>query len=537
MRTILCVAGAIGLGLLCAAARAGEQKWRPAPSPLSTIYAEHVSPREVPVYEFCLRPMMVRNNNDARNLAGLWDFAITGAAAAQPPAAYQGRIMAPFPIESALSGVKRRVAPNQKLWYRLALEMPWGTDWLKGMNDRLVLRFGGVSGAASVFVNGQPVGAHEGSNDGFSFDVTDLVTARGKHTVQIVVSATPAAAPAGDLPATGIFKPAWLEAVRTSHIESLRFVPDVDASSVRVTPGGPATAEDSVEVVVYDRGFEVARGRGKMGQELTLRIGKLRAWTPERPFNYEYRATLRRGKQDLDSVVGPLAVRKVSLGRWGSAAAVSLNNNPVFLRGVLDAGWWPDGGATAPGVGAIRHDVEKIKQLGFNAVRKAFRTDQPQWYFLADCLGVMVLQELPAGDTPQLLRQYPRIIAELFNHPSVVAWVLPAGLSADAARQLTAAIREADPTRLVLGGAEGDIREIAMADVEQPARRGRPPLSRPSAAFRPRCPGTPGPPAQCHHRWIYRQLPGAGAEDGRVADQGGPGRVHLQAARRRRRRL
>jgi hypothetical protein len=79
----------------------------------------------------------------------------------------------------------------------------------------------------------------------------------------------------------------------------------------------------------------------------------------------------------------------------------------------------------------------------------------------------MVLQELPSGDTPQLLEQYPRIIAELFNHPSVVAWVLPTGISADAAKQLTEAIRKTDPTRLGLGGPDGDIREIALADVEK----------------------------------------------------------------------
>ena len=191
---------------------------------------------------------------------------------AQPPAGYQGKIMVPFPIESALSGVKRSVARNEKLWYRIAVEVPWGTDWLEGQNARLMLRFDGVSGTASVFVNGKMLGSHQGSNDGFSFDVTDLVTAKGKHTLEIVVAATPAATPPGVQAATGICKPAWIEAVRTSHLESLTFVPDVDASAVRVTPTGTATAQDAVEVIAYDRSFEVARASGKMGEELTLKI-------------------------------------------------------------------------------------------------------------------------------------------------------------------------------------------------------------------------------------------------------------------------
>ena len=277
----------------------------------------------------------------------------------------------------------------------------------------------------------------------------------------------PAATPVGVPAATGICKPAWIETVRTSHIESLKFVPALDTSTVRVTPTGTATAQDTVEMIAYDRNFEVARASGRMGEELTLKIARLRPWTPDRPFTYEYRATVARGKQVMDSLFSLFAVRKVSLDRGeNGAAVVCLNNASVFLAGVRDAGWWPAGGATAPCLEAIRRDIEKIKQLGFNTVHKAIRTDQAQWYFWADRLGVMVLQDLPSGDTPQLLRQYPRIIAELFNHPSVVAWVLPAGISVDAARQLTAAIRRTDSTRLVLGGPEGDLRQIGPAEVQ-----------------------------------------------------------------------
>ena len=192
---------------------------------------------------------MMARNYDGRNLSGLWDFAVTDAAVAGPPATYQGKIMAPFPIESALSGVKRSVARNEKLWYRIGVEVPWGTDWLKGRNARLMLRFDGVSGRASVWVNGKTLGSHQGSNDGFSFDVTDLVTAKDKHTLQIIVAATPADTPPGVRAATGICKPAWIEAVRTTHIESLKFVPDVDASAVRVTATGTVTAQDAVEIV------------------------------------------------------------------------------------------------------------------------------------------------------------------------------------------------------------------------------------------------------------------------------------------------
>ncbi|HEY3321013.1 MAG TPA: family 43 glycosylhydrolase [Planctomycetota bacterium] len=485
MRNLVCASIFFAL---CTLSLAGEEKWKPAPSPLKTRFAEKVSTREVPLYEFYPRPLITRHH-DGRNLSGLWDYAVTSVDVNQPPAEFQGKIMAPFPIEAALSGVRRNMVANEKLWYRISVELPWGTDWLKGQNSRMMLRFGGVSGTAMVFVNGKEIGCHQGSNDGFSFDVTETIVEKGKHQMQIVVSATPDGI-TGANAATGIFKPAWIETVRTSHIEGLKFTADVDGSNVRVTPSGPATDQDMVEVIAYDRNFEVARASGKMNDALTLKIDKLKLWSPEKPFTYEYRATVTRGKQVLDSVFSLFAVRKISLGKGENGVApasvlagrdagatpagteagptvVLLNNKPVFLAGVLDAGWWPDGGATAPYYEALRRDIEKVKQLGFNTVRKALRTDQDQWYFWADRLGVMVLQDLPSGETKQLLQEYPRIIAELYSHPCIIAWVLPAGLNADAAKQLTVVIRESDPTRLIVGGPDGDVRERALGDVEK----------------------------------------------------------------------
>jgi len=466
-----CVRGvaaiAAALAVLASVAGAEEPKWKPSPSPLVTRYAERLSPKEIPSFEFYPRPSMSRRDGGAKNLMGLWDYALTEAAAKAPPASWQGRIMAPFPIESALSGVKRRVGPNEKLWYHLAAEVEWGAEWLKGQNARLLLRLDGVNRDATVFVNGKEVGSHRGGDDAFCFDVTDLVTEKGKHVMDIVVAAAPAA-DGGEWAATGITKPAWIEGAPAARIESLNFVGDPDTGLVHVTAEGTFAAGDLLEVVAYDRGAEAARTSGPAGQELLLALKKPKAWTPDYPFVYEYEASIKHGDRYVDRVRSIFAVRKVLIGKGEKGASVvMLNQKPLFLAGVVDASWWPDGGCTAPTAEAVRRDIERMKQLGFNLVRKACPTDQPHWYWWCDRLGLLVWQELPPGDTQELVAEYPRIIRDLGSHACIIGWALPAGLKAEAAAQLTQIIRKADPTRLVVGGPEGDVREVSPADMDK----------------------------------------------------------------------
>jgi len=176
--------------LVCGGARGGEEKWKPAPSPLMTRFAEEVSPKEIPTFEFYARPMLSRDSA-GRNLLGLWDFCVTESFVKEPLSEYQGKIMVPYPIESALSGVKRTIGANEKLWYHLACPIEWGTDWLKSANSRLMLRFDGVNYGATVFVNGKELGSHRGGNDAFSFDISGLIKEKGKQTLDIAVAVTP----------------------------------------------------------------------------------------------------------------------------------------------------------------------------------------------------------------------------------------------------------------------------------------------------------------------------------------------------------
>ena len=150
--------------------------WTPAPGSLQTPWTSGVSPNRVwPEYP---RPQMVRDT--WINLNGLWDYAIVEKDANQP-ASWGGQILVPFAVESALSGVKKAVSPDQRLWYRRIFSRPR----LKP-DQRLLLHFGAVDWQCQIWVNDRKAGEHPGGYDPFTFDITELLKA-GNNTLIVAV--------------------------------------------------------------------------------------------------------------------------------------------------------------------------------------------------------------------------------------------------------------------------------------------------------------------------------------------------------------
>jgi beta-galactosidase/beta-glucuronidase len=234
-----------------------------------TRWAKDVSPEKVhPEYP---RPQMLRK--DWTNLNGLWEFAITSEDASALPTKYDGQILVPFPIESALSGVMKRVGAKQQLWYRRNFQSPALKD-----GARLLLHFGAVDWKCEVTVNGKSVGQHTGGYDPFSFDITDAIKPNAEQELVVRVS-DPSDAnwqPRGKqvnepkgiwyTPTTGIWQTVWLETVPAASIADVKVVPDVDAGKVRITVLGRGTREaDKVEIALLGRAEQqcLAVGRSK----------------------------------------------------------------------------------------------------------------------------------------------------------------------------------------------------------------------------------------------------------------------------------
>jgi hypothetical protein len=453
--------------------------WKPAEGPLMTRWAKQVSPDKAHLdYP---RPQMVRK--DWLNLNGLWDYAICPKDSPRP-AGFDGQILVPFAAESALSGVGKAVGEANRLWYRRTFEAPE-----KWVNKRILLHFGAVDWETTVWVNGKEMGTHRGGYDPFTFDITDAINKTGRQEIVLSVwdPTDTGYQPRGKqvrkpegiwyTAVTGIWQTVWLEPVAPAHIESLKTTPDVDGQAVDVGmniayPGG----EVAVKVVVLDGNKQVAEGEIKMSGGGTggvatpcikLAIKNAKLWSPHSPFLYGLKVTLTHNGKVVDELSSYFGMRKVSLGKDDKGVTrMFLNNKPLFQFGPLDQGWWPDGLYTAPTDDALQYDIEILKRLGCNMMRKHVKVEPDRLYYWCDKLGLLVWQDMPSGDRfiggndPDIVRseesarqfdlELGRVIDSLRNHPCIIMWVpFNEGWGQFDTPRVVELIKKLDPTRLV----------------------------------------------------------------------------------------
>ncbi len=468
MKITFCALATVVLSMLQSAAVDGG--WKPAEGPLKTRWAAAVSPQNVlPEYP---RPQLVREQ--WQNLNGLWQIVIGPRDGAQPSTFGSASILVPFPVESALSGVGRRVSENDRIWYQRQFRVP--RDW---SGKRVLLHFGAVDFEARILVNGKEQGIHRGGYEAFSFDITDSLHPGVNEMVVSVWDPTDAGTqPRGKqvrspkgiwyTPASGIWQTVWLEPVSAAHIEGLKITPDVDGGAVLVEAVTPALLGDyRLEITVRDRGTKVGSATLQPGREARIPISKPKLWSPERPFLYDLDVSLNLGSRRVDSVRSYFGMRKISLGKDERGfTRILLNNKPYFQFGPLDQGFWPDGIYTAPTDDALRFDIEMTKKLGFNMARKHVKIEPDRWYYWCDKLGLLVWQDMPSGDIqrsgqkPSMVRsgesgrQYEEelggMVAGLYNHPSIIIWVpYNEGWGQWDTARISGMVKRLDPSRLV----------------------------------------------------------------------------------------
>jgi beta-galactosidase/beta-glucuronidase len=461
------------LALVWAFAVPSLKAWEPAKGPLMTQWAADVSSKNPhPEYP---RPQMTRKH--WLNLNGLWDLAIVPKESGQPKE-YSTKILVPFPVESALSGVMKPVKETEEVWYRRAFKVP--RSW---SGKRVLLNFGAVDFDSTVLVNGRQVGTHRGGYDAFSFDITDALKTGGENELVVKVW-DPTDGDGGTQPrgkqirkphgiwytsTSGIWQTVWIEPVASAHIKSLEITPDIDAGEVRVRPTTTATlGRYDVEATVYARSQKVANGSVALGGELALGMKNPKLWSPESPYLYRLVVTLKLGGRTIDRVESYFGMRKIALGKDANGfTRILLNNKPYFQFGPLDQGFWPDGLYAAPTDEALRYDIEMTKKFGFNMARKHVKVEPQRWYYWCDRLGLLVWQDMPSGDkyigakdpdatrTPESAAQFEReleeMITELKSHPSIVIWVpFNEGWGQYDTARITEKVKKLDSSRLVI---------------------------------------------------------------------------------------
>jgi len=439
------------------------QDWKMQPIPIETRWAKDVNPSNaLPEYP---RPQMVREKWE--NLNGLWQYAIADTdskGTADFPSKWDGQILVPYPIESALSGVKKALLPTQNLWYQRSFTNP-----LLKNGERLLLHFGAVDWQATIFINGKKVGSHTGGYTQFTLDITGSLRAgKNELTVKVFDPTDQGVGPHGKqvlnpqdiyyTASSGIWQTVWLETVPAAYISDFNMTPDIDKGILDIVISAPQ--KYTVVVTAKQAGSEIATTKGKPSVNLYLKIPNPKLWSPGHPFLYDLEIKLLKGNKVIDEVTSYFGMRKISIGKDNQGIdRIFLNNKPYYNLGTLDQGFWPDGLYTAPTDEALSFDIKAIKAMGFNTIRKHIKIEPARWYYWADHLGMLVWQDmvnpsqgLPEGAKAAFEQQDKETLEELHNHPAITTWVLFNEKWGQYDQQrLTEWIKKKDPSRLVNG--------------------------------------------------------------------------------------
>lgn len=445
------------------------------------------------------RPQLRRDSWVSLN--GVWECAFvfcadaeTGWRSALPPIGGWQDIRVPFSPEAPLSGVGRQLQPDELLWYRRGFEPP---ELAEG--ERLILHFEAVDWACAVFVNGAPVCEHVGGYLPFSADVTDELRPGANQLALCVFDPSDTGTQLrgkqrlerGGIWYTaqsGIWQDVWCEVVPAAHVSELSL--DARPAEGRLVLTAGLEGEGTLFARLLDGGREVAsasvRSAGAREVRLALDVEEPHLWRPSDPHLYDVEIAF--GADRVRSYCGFRTV-EVSPDEAGKPR-VRLNGKTLFLRGVLEQGYWPDGLMTAPSEAAFAHDIMAARELGFNMLRMHVKVESRRFYALCDRLGILVWQDMVSGggaysawqtsykptlfraswdmasdegsratrrlaaDDPSYRREWRATcdgtVRLLRGHPCVVGWTLfNEGWGQFDARSACDDVRALDPTRLI----------------------------------------------------------------------------------------
>ena len=462
---------------------------------LYTRWGRELDPQQV-LTEYP-RPAMQRENYMILN--GCWDYRIDDQE--EPPEAYDGKILVPFSPEASLSGVGRILQPGEVLHYRRPVDagqiLPEGE--LSG--KRLLLHFGAVDQRCRVYWNGREAGSHEGGYNSFTLDVTKFWKS-GENILDVSVrddtdtsyhTAGKQKLQHGGMwytPQSGIWQTVWMEAVPECYIQELQIFPEPDKGQLRILVHRNQKDEtvSHCSAVIRKRTEE---GKTKAlksvsfrpDQMTRIRMSEFEWWSPEDPVLYNIEIEMGE-----DRIVSYFAMRSVAAGKdENGISRFLLNGKPYFQNGLLDQGYWPDGLYTPPSDEALIYDIEQMKALGFNMLRKHMKVECARWYYHCDRLGMLVWQDMPCGgesydmnyvcNLPNLFpvmqrsvrdagnkklgrldplsreeytKELETMIRQLSCYPSIAAWVpFNEGWGQFEAAKASELVRRLDPSRLI----------------------------------------------------------------------------------------
>lgn len=464
-----------------------DDSWHVKSGPLITEWGENLDPHSI--WMEYPRPQLQRS--EWLNLNGFWDFELLPKEK-EIPIDFSQTILVPFCPESILSGIATPVKPNQKMWYRknFSIPEPWHSK-------EILLHFGAVDWKSKVYVNKVLIGEHQGGYTPFSFNITPAIHDKEENEIIVEVwdPSEKGHQPSGKqwlrpgvvfyTPTSGIWQTVWIEPVSHTHIDRINVISNIDENQLQLELKTVGGEDCEVFVEIQDENTITAEYTGNLKSKILLSVPNAKLWTPESPHLYSIIISLSKNNQEIDKIRSYCAMRKFSIAPDSQGIVrFHLNNKPYFMSGVLDQGYWPDGLYTAPSEAALFSDIQMMKEMGFNTIRKHIKIEPAIWYHYCDSHGMLVWQDMPNGGgktvigiqmllhllhitprddkhyrlwgygDPALRKNFESELHEMITHlqifPSIAIWVPfnEAWGQFDSVR-MTNLIKSWDPTRLV----------------------------------------------------------------------------------------
>lgn len=395
------------------------------------------------------RPQMSRKEDSWQNLNGRWNFAFDDQKTGMDSGWQKGlpdgaEIVVPFTYETKLSGIGDETI-HERVWYSRFIDVP--KDALKG--NRIVLHFEGCDYKTTLWVNGIHVGEHAGGYARFSFDITAEAKAGTNAIAVMVDDSMDEQQPRGKqrwieknfgcwyVQTTGIWKTVWLEYLPATNVQALKLTPNLTTSELEI--------QCDVDAAEYGPNLSLeltASFCGKFVNRITVPVQTkhivtalniyntsccewgIHAWTPNNPNLYDLEVRLIQNDACVDTVLSYFGMREISI----DGSNILLNGHPIYQRLILDQGYWRDSHLTPPNEQALIEDIDKIKLLGYNGLRKHQKTEDERFLYWCDVKGMLVWSEMAAAyqfsdyavDT--FMGQWSEIVRQNYSHPCIITW-------------------------------------------------------------------------------------------------------------------
>jgi len=406
------------------------------------------------------------------SLNGEWEYKISKNPAI--PDSFDGKILVPFSPEVELSGVNHLLLPDEYLFYKLEFEVD--DDFVK---DKVFLHFLGVDQIAEVYLNGAYLGKHIGGYLPFKFEIKDKLEKKNVLIVKVQDLSDTSYHSRGKqklehggiwyTPQSGIYFPVYLESVPNEYVENNRLTPDIDNSSLTINVTSKA---NKCLINIQNKDIEI-----DCNKDVVIKIDNMHLWTTSDP--YLYPLVIKIGE---DIVKSYFAMRKFSIVEVNGIKRFALNNKPIFMKGVLDQGYYKKGYLTPESYDDYIKDIELAKSLGFNTIRKHIKIEIPRWYYECDKRGIIVWQDfVNGGETynsfcitlplfshfhfkdnhykmfartniegrKEAIEEFKQTVKYLYNFPSIALWtIFNEGWGQFDVKEIMPQLQELDKTRI-----------------------------------------------------------------------------------------